>query len=89
MNTSDLQSMVSKALAEALPKIQHIINGPPSASSVAQKLQAATLLKEIYEAINVRQTSVADELIKLSQLLGRTLSEDEYQKQKMKLLERS
>ncbi len=87
MDNSDLQSMVTKALAEALPKIQDIINGNGSAPIVVDnKLRAATLLKEIYEAINVRQTSVGDELGKLSKLSGNQLSDDEYNKQKMKLL---
>ena len=89
-NETDVHSMVTKALAEALPKIQRIINDDDfSTSAIALKLQAATLLKEIYEAISVRQTSAVDELIKLSQLSGNQLSDDEYNKQKMKLLERS
>ncbi len=89
-NETDVHSMVTKALVEALPKIQGIINErDPSTNAVANKLRAATLLKEIYEAISVRQTSVGDELGKLSKLSGKYLSDDEYNKQKMKLLERS
>ncbi len=87
-NETDVHSMATKALAEALPKIQSIINGELD-GSIDHKLRAGTLLKEIYEAISVRQTSAVDELIKLSELSGKHLSDDEYNKQKMKLLERS
>ncbi len=89
-NETDVHSIATKALAEVLPQIKEIVN---NASSVQTRISAATLLKEMYEAttrdleVNTQKESVADELQKLHSLrMSEILTDDEFNKQKMKLL---